>query len=94
MSGGHFDYAQYKIEGIASMVDELISSNDDQTKDQYGDIIGRGYTLETIERFKEAVHNLRRAEEMVQRVDWLVSCDDGEDSFHSRWAEEVRDEYS
>jgi len=45
---------------------------------------------ETIEKFREAAHTLRQAAEMAQRVDWLVSGDDGEDSFMRRWEKEVR----
>jgi hypothetical protein len=26
---------------------------------------------------------------MAQRVDWLISGDDGEESFHQRWKEEL-----
>ena len=89
MSGGHFDYAQYRLNDIASSIDELIASNDDTSLNEYGDVRGAGYSEETIEKFKEATATLRRAEAMAQRVDWLVSGDDDEESFHSRWAKEV-----
>ena len=89
MSGGYFDYAQYRLNDIASSIDELISSNDDASLDEFGDARGAGYSKETIERFREASAALRRAEAMAQCVDWLVSGDDGEETFHSRWAEEV-----
>jgi len=94
MSGGHFDYAQYRLNDIASSIDELIASNDDTSLNEYGDTRGAGYSNETIEKFKEASETLRRAEAMAQRVDWLVSGDDGEESFHSRWAKEVPEGYS
>lgn len=94
MSGGHFDYAQYRLNDIASSIDELIARNDDASMNEYGDTRGAGYSNETIEKFKEASETLRRAEAMAQRVDWLVSGDDGEESFHSRWAKEVPGAYS
>jgi hypothetical protein len=90
MSGGHFDYQQYLIEDIAATIDELIGTNGDTRLNEFGDQKGCGYSLETIARFKEAAHTLRRAHDMAQRVDWLVSGDDGEDSFNARWEEEVR----
>lgn len=93
MSGGHFDYQQYRIEDIANSIDELIESNDDKTLDEWGYQRGRGFTKETIDRFKQAAHTLRQAAEMAQRVDYLVSDDDGEESFHQRWAKEVRETY-
>ena len=90
MSGGHFQYQQYLIEDIAVEIDKMIESNDDETLDQYGERRGNGYPPEVIEKFKEAAHTLRQAAEMAQRVDWLVSGDDGEDSFMRRWEKEVR----
>ena len=93
MSGGHFDYAQYRINDIAADIDELIARNDDVELDEYGEPNGRALSPKTIERFREAAHELRRAAEMAQRVDWLISGDDGEDSFHRRWNESVPDAY-
>lgn len=90
MSGGHFDYDQYRIEDIAVGIDELVNSNEDQSINEWGETRGRNYPSEIIERFKEASHTLRQAASMAQRVDWLVSGDDGEDSFMKRWDKEVR----
>ena len=91
MSGGHFDYLQYRIHDIAEQIKELIASNEDKTPCKWGEFVGRHYSPETIQRFKETEHTLRQAAEMAQRVDYLVSGDDGEESFHSRWGEEVPD---
>lgn len=90
MSGGHFGYQQYRLRDIAQSITELIESNDDQTKDRYGDTVGHGYSPATIAEFEAAVRYLRIAEIYAQRVDWLVSCDDGEDSFHRRLADDLR----
>ncbi len=89
MSGGYFDYQQYRAFDIAAMIDELVESNDDTSLDEYGSCRGRGYEPETIAKFKEASKVLKRAAVMAQRIDWLVSGDDGEDTFHRRWNEEV-----
>ena len=94
MSGGHFDYQQYRIEDIATDIQELIESNNDQTLNEWGDMSGRNYPPEIIEKLKEAAHTLRQAAEMAQRVDWLVSGDDSEESFLSRWEKEVRPYYN
>ena len=93
MSGGHFDYAQYRIEDIAVGIDEVIEANDDETLNECGQRRGNGYPPEVIEKFREAAHTLRQAAEMAQRVDWLLSGDDGEDSFLRRWEIKVRDYY-
>lgn len=84
MSGGHFDYNQYKIGYIADEVETLIENNDSDEKNEWGDIIGHHYKPETIDEFKKALKALRVAQVYAQRIDWLVSCDDGEDSFHRR----------
>lgn len=89
MSGGHFGYDQYKIAEIAEGVRELIASNDDQSKNSWGERVGRGYNAETIARFRDAEAALRLAYVYAQRIDWLVSGDDGEDSFHRRLREEM-----
>lgn len=89
MSGGHFDYQQHRIGGIAQSIDELIKSNNDQTLNSWGQMVGRDYSEETIAKFKLAVKTLKKAEAMAQRIDWLVSGDDSEESFHRRWSETV-----
>lgn len=90
MSGGHFNYAQHHIRDIADEVDQLIRDNDRTDKNQYGDTIGYGFGPEIIAKFEEALLTLRRAEVMAQRIDWLVSCDDGPESFLRRWDEELK----
>lgn len=90
MSGGHFDYQQYRMHDIAVSIDRLIATNGNQNLDEYGDMIGRNYPDHIIARFKEASHTIKQAEDMAQRVDWLVSGDDSEESFMKRWDKEVR----
>lgn len=86
MSGGHFEYRQYQVREIAEDIERLIARNGQ--KDENG--WWYEYPPEVIEKFKEAAHTLERAADMAQRVDWLVSGDDGEDSFMRRWEKEVR----
>ena len=89
MSGGRFDYLQYRIEDISSEIEHLIKTNDSQEIDDFGDKIGREYSPETIRKFKLAVFKLREAEIYAQRIDWLVSGDDGEDTFHKRLGDDL-----
>ena len=84
MSGGHFDYKQWEIGNIADEVEQLILTNDSEEKNEWGDRKGYHYTPETIEEFKKGLVLLRQAYVYAQRIDWLVSGDDGEDSFHRR----------
>ena len=90
MSGGHFNYRENQIGDAASDIDELIEVNDSETLDRYGERIGNSYPPEIIEKFEEAAHTLRQAAEMVKRIDYLVSGDDGQDTFLRLWQTEVR----
>lgn len=47
------------------------------------------FSEETLAEFKKAVHILKQAEIYAQRIDWLLSGDDGEESFHERLKEEL-----
>jgi hypothetical protein len=89
MSGGHFDYIQFRFEDIAREIEAVIADNDNTEKTEYGDDVGRHYPPDVIRKFKETVDCVRRTAAMVQRVDWLLSDDDGPDSFMERWEEEV-----
>jgi hypothetical protein len=84
MSGGHFQYKQYELGHMADEIEQLILDNDSDEVNEYGDPKGYGYSPETIGKFKIARMALLLAQIYVQRIDWLVSGDDGEDSFHSR----------
>ena len=89
MSGGHFQYKQWEIGNIANEVEQLILDNDSEELDRWGDRKGCHYTPETIAEFKKGLELLRQAHIYVQRIDWLVSGDDGEDSFHNRLKKEL-----
>ena len=89
MSGGYFDYQQYRISDIATEIKHLIESNEDKSVDEYGQIEGRFYSDETIEEFVKAYTVLRMAQIYAQRIDWLVSGDDSEESFHKRLKAEL-----
>ena len=84
MSGGSFDYNQYKLEMIADEIENIIENNEKET--EWGYKIE--YTKETIKKFQFTINRLRETSKMVQRIDWLVSGDDGENDFHERWKNE------
>jgi ribulose kinase len=87
MSGGHFNYDQFSMGQIADEIEHLIEINNSEETDAYGDKIGYSFPQGIIKKFKEAVQTLRIAQVMVQRIDWLVSGDDSEESFLRRWNE-------
>jgi len=93
MSGGHFYYKQFQFIDVADEIDNLIKNNDSTETDDYGDPVSYEIPDDIIERMKEASHTIKQASEMLQRVDWYISGDDGEESFRRRWKKEVRDYY-
>jgi hypothetical protein len=92
MSGGHFNYKQYEIGYIADEVEQLILDNDSEELDQWGSHKGCHFSEETIAEFKKGLNILRQAAIYAQRIDWLVSSDDGEVSFHRRLKKELENQ--
>ena len=84
MSGGYFDYNQHMINDIAAEVRELIETNNDATLNDWGDRLGRFYDDEVIAHFRDGLEALETAAIYAQRIDWLVSGDDGPKSFVER----------
>ena len=89
MSGGHYDYAQYRINEIADAIQQVIETNNSDENDEYGDTIGYHYSPETIAEFKKGLEILQQAFVYAHRMDWLLSGDDGEDGFHKRLAHDL-----
>lgn len=84
MSGGHFDYNQHRITEIADEIQRLVDENNDQSLNEWGEPVGLGFSADTIEQFENAVQVLQLAHVFAQRIDWLMSGDDGEETFHQR----------
>lgn len=90
MSGGHFNYDQYKITQMIEEIKQLVLNNDNTEMDRWGDPVGRNYPPEVIEKFVEAAHILKTAFIYANRIDYLVSCDDSEESFLRNLETELR----
>lgn len=84
MSGGHFDYQQRNITDIAESIKTLISNEQSAGTNMYGETLKQGFSAETIAEFEHGVLLLEQAAIYAQRIDWLISGDDGEDDFHRR----------
>jgi hypothetical protein len=91
MSGGHFNYKQHHLLDMADSINSAIMDNDSTEKDEWGSDIGWHYNPETIAEFEKAVKALKLAYVYAQRIDWLLSCDDGEDSFHKRLQAQLKE---
>ena len=49
------------------------------------------YSEETIKEFRKGVEILKKAQVYANRIDWLMSGDDGEESFHKRLEEQLKE---
>lgn len=92
MSGGYFDYEQYKIDMIADQIQRVIDNNDSTELNEWGDPVSRNLRPKTILYMQAAVDRLRRAAIYAQRIDWMLSGDDSESTFHERLKEDL-DQY-
>lgn len=87
MSGGYFDYQQYKIEEIADTLEEYLLINN------------REYSEKTLAKMRAGLHILRLAKIYAHRIDYLLEGDDGEETFHTRLEDDLdclreREEFS
>lgn len=82
MSGGHFQHQQYIIGDIANTIkSEIIKNMDAEYK----------FSQKTINEFKKAIKILKQAEIYADRIDWLLSDDDSEESFHERLKSDLKE---
>jgi hypothetical protein len=101
MSGGTFDYDQYRIrtmwQTIQSVIDKAgtIRNKDERYHDpdwykKYPeDLYHETYPEEVTQALKDAVKVLKIAEVYAQRADWFLAGDDGPESFLRRLKEEL-----
>ena len=89
MSGGHFDYDQYRLGYIADTIQDKISYNKDKPDYWCGEWKGQVYPDEVIEEYKKAIAYLKIALCYAQRVDWILSGDDDSESFLKRIQEDL-----
>ena len=106
MSGGHWDYLQYRLTDVAEDIDKLIEQNgkpkteeelkeetwyDDEWYEKYPeDLNHHEYSDEVIKQFKAASTMVKIAQIYMQRMDWLLSGDDGSESFLRRIDEDLK----
>ena len=88
MSGGRFDYLQYRFTEIVDAIEQEIRDNnaEPRPKDWFEP---NNFREETIEEFKKGIDYIKKAQIYAQRIDWLLSGDDGEDTFHKRLSEDL-----
>ncbi len=83
MSGGHFDYDQFRLNDIADNLRITIAQC--RTKKEYYDHYSDSFVRDMV----DAYHKTRELEVILTRIDWVLSGDDGEDDYRERLEEEM-----
>lgn len=102
MSGGAFGYIQDRLEYSAiEPIREAILENrkppienpdnewDKEIVEDFHKNGDRRYSDETMEEFKTALEVIQKAAVYMERIDYLLSGDDGEEEFHKRLKEDL-----
>jgi hypothetical protein len=76
MSGGHYDYQQHAVSNLAADLEETLNEDLELPEKIRGDIL-------------LAIGLLKRSAIYVQRLDWLLSGDDSEETYRQRLEEEI-----
>ena len=94
MSGGKFDYDQYKIRMIWEEIQNELDKQGQEKQvahwekeyyEKYPEARFEEVYREDVQQiFKDGIEALKKAEIYAQRIDWYLSGDDGEDSLVSR----------
>lgn len=84
MSGGQFDYIQFKMKNdLAVELENMLEEH--KTNPIYSE--------KTIEKIKDGLKYVNLATIFTQRIDWLLSGDDSEETFNRRLSEDLLDNY-
>lgn len=97
MSGGHFDWKQYRILEMADDIAQALRNAGTRIPKNSIDYPGKqmikhypemkyyqDYSERTKRKFRKIVIHLRQAYDYVHNVDWLLSGDDGEEEFNKK----------
>ena len=71
MSGGYFNYKQYTIYDTVDALNNLANKKD--------------YSKTILKYFRHAARQLKDGAEMLEAIDYFVSCDIGENEFIERF---------
>lgn len=79
MSGGRFNYLQHNgdFDDAIETIEHHIQNNEYEFKP------------ETIDEFKKGIELIKKARVYLQRIDYLICDDDGEDTFHERLQDDL-----
>ena len=94
MSGGFFQYQQFRLGEIQDGIERVIAKNVDGETSRRLDEEGEwhySFSEETLNEFRNGIQALKKAFVYAHRIDWLLSGDDGEETFHERLKKELEE---
>jgi hypothetical protein len=80
MSGGHFDYLQYRHEWDDAIEEIKRCINENPYE----------FDKAVLDNFIHGLEYIKKAKVYLHRIDWLLSGDDGEQSFLTRLQEDLK----
>ena len=90
MSGGHFDYEDYRIQDMMNKIEEDIKYNDkeynfndamqEESTDE-GYHYGYQHSPQTLDILKRLLKNMKKVKDVLHFYDWYVSGDTCEETF-------------
>lgn len=101
MSGGRFDYLQYRFSEISDYIERELERQGKEkhsnelwgSKEHYeqypNEKLYDTYSEDIQEKFREGIKAIKIAQIYAQRIDWYLSGDDGDESFLKRLAEDL-----
>ena len=97
MSGGHFNYKQYEIGHIADELEWYILKCENKVPKDWGEEDENGKYIpyvneepeEILNRMKEGLMHLRKAQIFVHEIDYYLSGDTGPESFIRRLEQDL-----
>ena len=92
MSGGAFEYKQYKIQDLIEDMENLLVRLDKEPIDSFECDSLKRYVNDSElfkNKIKENIRYLKRAYIFTQRIDCFISGEDCEENFYERLKEEI-----
>jgi len=104
MSGGTWDYVQYRFQDIVDSIKKEVERSgkpltEKEMKEHFSypdwfekypeDKFHYEYPKEVIEEFKKGIEIISKAQVYAQRIDWLISGDDGDETFLERLKDDL-----
>lgn len=87
MSGGHYDYDQFRLDNIADTIESDIENNNKTWNDGWGEQSGYGMPSDVIARMTIIKNELHKLSRLVHAADWLYSGDTGVETFVQKFDE-------